>query len=225
MTESEWLASEDPQAMMKWAQGYVNVQSDYRRNVRISSRKWRLLACACCRMLWDTLPNECKDAVEAAEEFAEERYRTADDEMSPVEVRYQQFRRSCAGLGPHNYVWNATVPDAASAASNAVANAHQVGIDRSTQADLLRDIVGNPFRPMTIPTSYLVVDVLSIAETAYGNRRTDGVLDCTTLSVLADALQDLGADPDSDLVSHLRGGGRRTHVRGCWLLDLVLALV
>ncbi len=53
MTETEWLTSVDPVAMLAWARGYVNVQSDYRRNAKISDRKLRLFACACCRAVWD----------------------------------------------------------------------------------------------------------------------------------------------------------------------------
>ena len=42
------------------------------------------------------------------------------------------------------------------------------------------------------------------------------------LAILADALQDAGCDND-DILDHCRGPG--PHVRGCWALDLVLALV
>jgi hypothetical protein len=39
------------------------------------------------------------------------------------------------------------------------------------------------------------------------------------MPILADALQDAGCD-DADVLNHCRGGG--VHVRGCWLVDLVL---
>ena len=39
------------------------------------------------------------------------------------------------------------------------------------------------------------------------------------MSMTADALEDAGCDHD-DILSHLRGLGR--HVRGCWVVDLLL---
>ncbi len=56
MNESEYLTSTDPAKMLAWAQGYKDVQSDYRRNVKVSDRKLRLFAVACCRAVWDGSP-------------------------------------------------------------------------------------------------------------------------------------------------------------------------
>jgi hypothetical protein len=39
------------------------------------------------------------------------------------------------------------------------------------------------------------------------------------LAVLADALEEAGC-ADADILSHLRGPG--PHVRGCWVVDLLL---
>ena len=39
------------------------------------------------------------------------------------------------------------------------------------------------------------------------------------MPILADALQDAGCDSD-DILDHCRGDG--PHVRGCWVVDLVL---
>jgi hypothetical protein len=41
----------------------------------------------------------------------------------------------------------------------------------------------------------------------------------SAMPILADALQDAGCDCD-DILSHCRGPG--PHVRGCWVVDLVL---
>jgi hypothetical protein len=43
--------------------------------------------------------------------------------------------------------------------------------------------------------------------------------DFTAMPILADALQDAGCD-DADILTHCRGDG--PHVRGCWVVDLVL---
>jgi hypothetical protein len=46
-----------------------------------------------------------------------------------------------------------------------------------------------------------------------------GHLDVTRLAVLADALEDAGCD-NGDILQHCRGDG--PHVRGCWVVDLLL---
>ncbi|MBN9118069.1 MAG: hypothetical protein J0I06_02695 [Planctomycetes bacterium] len=57
-------------------------------------------------------------------------------------------------------------------------------------------------------------DVVALARGIYDGRAFDG------LPVLADALQEVGCD-NGELLAHLRDTSR-THVRGCWALDLVL---
>jgi hypothetical protein len=50
----------------------------------------------------------------------------------------------------------------------------------------------------------------------------EGTLDDARLAILADALLDAGCD-NKALIRHCRGGG--PHVRGCWVIDLVLGKV
>jgi hypothetical protein len=47
----------------------------------------------------------------------------------------------------------------------------------------------------------------------------DGRLDAARLAILADALEDAGCTR-AEVVEHLRGPG--PHVRGCWVVDLIL---
>jgi hypothetical protein len=84
---------------------------------------------------------------------------------------------------------------------------------RRAIANLLRDIFGNPFRPVTIDPAWRTPVVTAIAHTVYDERRV------SDLPVLADALEDAGCS-GSDLLAHLRGPG--PHVRGCWALDKLL---
>jgi hypothetical protein len=89
---------------------------------------------------------------------------------------------------------------------------------------LVRDVIGNPFRPSPpLPRAVLNWDdgtVFKMAEVVYSNRHLPaGTLDPARLTVLADALEDAGCD-DAGLLGHLRGPG--PHVRGCWALDLLL---
>jgi hypothetical protein len=86
---------------------------------------------------------------------------------------------------------------------------------------LLRDIFGNPFRPVTVDPSWRTATVLSLATVAYNQRQLpEGILDPDRLAILADGLEDAGCT-DADLLAHLHSPG--PHVRGCWAVDLVLA--
>jgi hypothetical protein len=79
--------------------------------------------------------------------------------------------------------------------------------------DTLRDIFGNPFRPVTFDPDWRTSTAVAIAQAAYDSREFGN------LPVLADALQDAGCE-NADVLDHLRGPG--PHVRGCWVVDLVL---
>jgi hypothetical protein len=86
-------------------------------------------------------------------------------------------------------------------------------IPRREQADLIRCIFGDPFRPVAVDPAWLTSDVLTLARGIYDEKAFD------RLPILADALQDAGCE-DEALLSHCRGPG--PHVRGCWVADLVL---
>jgi hypothetical protein len=85
------------------------------------------------------------------------------------------------------------------------------------QADLLRCIFGPlPFRPVVIDPSWLTWNggtIPKLAEAIYDERRFGD------LPILADALEEAGCT-DADTLAHCRSGGE--HVRGCWVVDLLL---
>jgi hypothetical protein len=81
------------------------------------------------------------------------------------------------------------------------------------QICLLRDIVGDHFRHVTLHTSWLTSTVVALATGIYAERAFD------RMPILADALQDAGCDND-EILNHCRGKG--VHVRGCWVLDRLL---
>jgi hypothetical protein len=80
---------------------------------------------------------------------------------------------------------------------------------------LVRDIFGNPFRPVAADPPWLTPTVVSLARQMYGSG------DFSAMPILADALQDAGCD-DADVLSHCQGPG--PHVKGCWVVDAVLGL-
>jgi hypothetical protein len=85
---------------------------------------------------------------------------------------------------------------------------------------LVRDLFGNPFRPVLVKPEWLSWQgglVARLAEAAYERRGTpDGLLCPDTLAVLADALEEAGCDEES-MLNHLREPG--PHARGCWVVD------
>jgi hypothetical protein len=85
--------------------------------------------------------------------------------------------------------------------------------ERAEQDKLLRDIFGNPFRPVAFSPEWRTSTAVAIAQGMYESR------DFSAMPILADALQDAGCD-NADILDHCRGPG--PHVRGCWVVDLVL---
>ena len=81
--------------------------------------------------------------------------------------------------------------------------------------ELTRDIFGNPVPPLvTFSPSWLTsTTAVALARTMYDSR------DFSAMPILADALQDAGCD-NADILAHCRSDG--PHVRGCWVLDLLL---
>lgn len=212
MTEAEWLASEDPRAMLSWAEG-----EDLRghRPYPISDRKLRLFACACF------LTHNRTEGEASAVALAE---RIADGEAPVVPAVLA--------------IWNVLADSGLEAASYQITDAGMGDAKRKRRASavLLRDVVGNPFLPSRLyrtstglhpirqgsimtQEDYLYPTVIGVAREAYDIRRDDNALDPDRLAVLSDALEDAGCE-DADLLCHLRSPG--PHVRGCWALDLIL---
>jgi hypothetical protein len=91
--------------------------------------------------------------------------------------------------------------------------------ERWVQAKLLRDIFGPlPFRSIAVDPAWRVWNdgtVVRIARASYDEQAFD------RLPILADALEEAGCD-DADILAHCRQHG--PHIRGCWVVDLILGL-
>ena len=88
--------------------------------------------------------------------------------------------------------------------------------ERLVLANLLRDIFGNPFRPVAIDPAWLAWNdgaILRMAQSIHDEQAFD------RLPFLAEALEDAGCT-DRSILTHCRGPG--PHAKGCWLVDLVL---
>jgi hypothetical protein len=91
----------------------------------------------------------------------------------------------------------------------------------AARAHLLRDIIGPlPFREVRLDPGTRTETVRNLAYTIYKERdATTGRLDTSRLAVLAHALEEAGCT-NIDVLQHCREDG--VHVRGCWVVDLLL---
>jgi hypothetical protein len=227
MTEAEWLAGE---TLSRPRLGFL-------RRSKVSNRKFRLFATACSRRVWHVMSEpDCRSAVEMAERFADglvtgtemaEAHEKAwaspglkrEWGSSSNEERYANLAGSGTALKRDDerswWSWAAAV---VSHAENACL-ATRVEEREAQTLLLLREMVGNPFRPVTLDRSLLTPSVASLAEAAYEHRGLpSGHLDTVRLAVLSDALEEAGVA--GEILEHLRSPG--PHVRGCWAVDLVL---
>jgi hypothetical protein len=261
MTETEWLACCEPQAMLDhlWSSG------------ERSGRKLRLFLVACCRRVWPLITNErSREAVEVAERFADGRADEDDRLYAEVaavhaaEVAYNLTGELIAldegrvvelpGLNEASATASAIcaaarcvmtskhlirgiafrvggatkgvdAPGAKEAAKAVYYAARNAGsaesIARARRVDewvaqmrLVRDIFGNPFRPLMFSPEWWTDTAVSLARQMYDAR------EFSAMPILADAIQDAGCNSD-DILAHCRDTSL-AHVRGCWVVDLVL---
>jgi hypothetical protein len=241
VTESVWTTSSDPLAMLSFL----------RDRVATSDRKLRLFAVACCRDVWDLIDGleEAgiglgRPAVWSAELLADgladaaEVLRGVDDYVGLID----------SGSSPESQLLQGALPALAGPPGEAAARAAlhtararyreaqframrrrgesgrpsdesqdegyaAVRATRVRQASFLRDIFGNPLRPVAFDPSWRTEAVVSLARGVY----EEGAWE--RMAVLADALEDAGC-ADEDILSHSRAPGH--HVRGCWVIDMVL---
>jgi hypothetical protein len=208
MTEKEWLACTDPQEMLEFLRG------------KASHRKLRLFACACCRRIGVWLNDLDKRAVEVAEQFAD----GLVSEQACIDCReaaYDPYAESDQGRQP---VSSSAVQWAAGPREHFIDRAGRAahccwlllvvsGTESEIQANLLRDIFGNPFRPIATNPSWLTSTVLALAHSIYDERAFD------QMPILADALEKSGCN-NANILNHCRQAG--VHARGCFILDLLL---
>jgi hypothetical protein len=205
MTETEWLANL-PSLMMS----HISTVSP------ASPRKLRLLAVAYARFL-ESKPDfaDAKHVSHLGEEVAEN-HRTLD-ELWDDKVRGWGYDGdwSIANLvlAGDDYIEMAF----RKAWWYAEDRGRRAGVDVTDRQPMARSLIlcvlGNPFRSVKFPSHRLTPTVKQLADTIYTDRAFD------RLPILADALEEAGCT-DAAIVGHCRGPG--PHVRGCWVVDLIL---
>jgi hypothetical protein len=226
MTEAKWLTESRHSQSMVWELRSMGKVS----RTKAGKRKLRLFACGCCRLVWELLTDpRLQEAVEVAERFAEGS--ATKDELqaafqSILELTSGGYNPDDPGVQARtaaHMALSATASTAMTCAFDMTAlpvplAGYSVGgtSSEATLCTFLRCVFGNPFRPMSVDRSWLNWNdgtIPRIAQIIYNERRFHD------LPVLADALEEAGCTI-LDILSHCRQPG--AHVRGCWVLDLVL---
>src|SRR5262249_13618255 len=203
-TAAQWLACRDPMRMLD-ALGET-----------VSRRKCHLFACACVRQIWHLLNDErSRQAVEVAERVADGRATKAElrhasnaarTALNDYLVALREFNHPC---GP-SAAYELTKLEDDGAFGGARLITHWTAdplfqVSRSyedyddeycqRQPKRLRDLFGNPFRPVTFNPAWRTPTVTALAQAAYDDRLLPGgTLDTDRLAVLADALDEAGCD-------------------------------
>ena len=171
----------------------------------LSERKMRLFVCACCRCVWQTLDDKYRTAIEIAERYA-------DGYASSQELQ-DCWWMTYSIREPYIFDELSATYLALKAARQPVEWIATTLIEPARQSQLLRDIIGNPFHPVSLDPTWLTSTAVSLAQAIYEDRAFD------RLPILGDALEDAGCT-SADILNHCRQPGE--HVRGCWVVDLVL---
>ena len=228
-TSTEWFACGEVDLLCKMLR-----HLDYGVITRFSDRKWRLFGVACVRRVMHAFREQrTRELVGMVERLADGLLTEEElqhlwgqarnppnpdaeypEDCSPEETIARCAFQSLAAIpfGP------ADAARAIQAASWARSAAGERKLEEEAQVALLRDLFGNPYRPAPPSAPALLAwndgTVVRLAQAIYDERTFD------RLPVLADALEDAGCT-DGEVLAHCRQPG--THVRGCWVVDLILS--
>jgi hypothetical protein len=206
MTEDQWLASAEPENMLALIRGNARnrllrfLRFIFGSTFRATDRRLLLFAHAFCERLAKAIETasfcqtQATNIRSGALDIAEWAVKQAEEKSTDEVAMRIQFavQQSFSHL-----------------------RATHVPLEplKRMSADLLRDIFGNPFDIVRMPKSVRVAKVVNLAS---------AILDQESFYLmprLADALEEAGCRNES-VLEHCRQLSE--HVRGCWVLDLIL---
>lgn len=232
MTEAEWLMCEDPTKMLLFIKGHRAMRK------WVKQRKQRLFAVACCLRLRHLLDDErSRRCIEVVERFADAQATSEELQVAETEARDIWLRAAaddsafaciqlCAkevdGLHVSSTAISAVFVRQQREANNPLGplDGRRRGAcpsEERAQCVLIQEIFGNPFRRGAINLEWRAWNdglLVSMARQMYDRR------DFSDMPILADALEESGC-LDTDILSHCRQPVE--HVRGCWVIDSLLA--
>ena len=230
-TETGWLAANN------WFE--LDLGSQFSKNKRHNHRKFRLLGIAMTRLAMTLIPFalQLEQLADAAERYLDDQMtwgelkssrsivlnserkknRIPNSEFGISELKYRVVQALDSASSRIEFNQSGVPGASKSITAFGVANRPEfmAGCDHGELllVTLARDIFGNPFRPVTFDPAWRTSETISIAGRMYDSR------DFSAMPILADALEEAGCT-NPDLLLHCRELG--VHVRGCWVVDLVL---
>jgi hypothetical protein len=215
MTEVEWMQCQEPAPLLTYLQW------------RGSDRKLRLFAAACCRRMQYLLPRQGGKIIEVAERRADGLAGQAEVEAAAASLPDPPPSPIIGGFGPVRQtairkallailVRPVGAAQIAAQVAAAVCSVREREEEPRIQCIFLRDLFGNPFRSGALDRSWLTWKEGTISKLAQAIYQ-EGAFD--RLPIVADALEEAGCT-DAAILDHCRGPG--PHIRGCWVVDLIL---
>jgi hypothetical protein len=219
VTEAEWLACRDPRPLLESLRG------------KVSDRKLTLFSAACFRRIWRLADGPCRKVVEAVERFADDA--VGEEELANAYAAWvsevDKLRGQINdGAGGNTY---SAIPNLVScgvsfaqALSDAVMSAAAfvppdtldpaaIDDELNEHAALVREIFGNPFRAATFDAAWAAPEILDLCQAMIREQRFD------RMPRVGEALYAVGCR-DEAILAHCRETSG--HVRGCWVLDLLM---
>jgi hypothetical protein len=219
MDRNTWIECTDSKLMIRYLRGNV------------SERKWRLFFVACAKTAWQYIEGtpDLRTGLHIAEQVAEG-MASEQDRVAYFDMVFGFPRRFNQRTGLN---WRLShsqeeisafysvvlalsrLDDESTEVTRSIVWQEANVLTRQIEPELLREIVGDPFRSHTSlsHTHWLTTDNSALAEAIYQSRSFD------KMKQLGEQIARSGCD-DAEILHHLKSD--RQHVLGCWVLDLLL---
>jgi hypothetical protein len=221
MNRQTWLTSKDPNEMLFWVPNASDSKVWQAASDRLTANKYRavrLILCAAARTLYSHADHpDVKAVISACEDVADGQPSSFGHGIKGLRVARKSIDAA------YGWVWAATQESPGDALRQTLhterSNAGSF-YNQHKLADVLREVIGNPFGPQRLYVAGPMTDLRMLAQAAYDERMSDGSLDRERLLVLADCLEENGLN-DEEIFNHLRNPSLLHH-RGCWVVDLLI---
>ncbi len=216
--------------MLRYVHGANYPRIKHKRNRR---RLSRLFAAACCQRLLPIISEDWARHDVSLAQYLADSLEFNDQRRKSFESARRRFRdvwtlapaeQEVASSATSAIYWlllterrfdEAIAAESAHDAARAVHRSARNDFysEQRAQSTALRDIFGNPFRPVVIDPRWLTSTVVDLATAIYEERAFERV------PIFADALTDAGCS-NKEIIAHCKSAG--PHVRGCWAVDKLL---
>ena len=205
MTEDIWTSASHPDVLLDW----LNNQPG-------NDRKLRLFCHACCCRIMPANPNAAYlHALRSIEDLADGS--VSDDALRRIGEEIMIVHDDLDRI--YAFAISLRIPWDAVSRRDSLREVVRAGVlfrgpdEPIKQCFLIREIVGNPFRPIDIDPNWRTTAVLDLAQTIYNEWMLERI------PILVDALMDAGCN-DQAILGHFSQPA--PHVKGCWALDRLL---